>query len=69
MSQNYNKKAIIVNNIPTLSYRKKNYSTSPETVKCKKIGNYILSTTIGKGTFSKVKLGIHLPTQKKNIPK
>ena len=65
MSQHYNQKAIIVNNIPTLSYRKKNYSTSPETVKCKKIGNYILSTTIGKGTFSKVKLGIHLPTQKK----
>ena len=64
MSQHYNHKVIITNNIPTLSYRKKNYSTSPETVKYKKIGNYILSTTIGKGTFSKVKLGIHLPTQK-----
>ena len=65
MSQHYNNKAIIANNVPSLSYRKKNYSTSPETVKYKKIGNYILSTTIGKGTFSKVKLGIHLPTQKK----
>ena len=64
MSQHYNPKAIISNNIPSLSYRKTNYSISPETVKCKKIGNYILSTTIGKGTFSKVKLGIHLPTQK-----
>ena len=65
MSQYYNKKAILTNNVPTLSYRKKNYSISPETVKCKKIGNYLLSNTIGSGTFSKVKLGIHLPTQKK----
>ena len=65
MSQHYNPKAAIANNIPSLSYRKNNYSISPETVKCKKIGNYILSSTIGKGTFSKVKLGIHLPTQKK----
>ena len=65
MSQHYNQKAIINNNVPSLSFRKKNYSISPETVKCKKIGNYILSSTIGKGTFSKVKLGIHLPTQKK----
>ena len=65
MSQYYNKKAILTNNVPTLSYRKKNYSISPETVKCKKIGNYLLSNTIGSGTFSKVKLGIHLPTQKR----
>ena len=64
MSQHYNQKAVIANNIPSLSYRKKNLSISPEKVKCKKIGNYILSTTIEKGTFSKVKLGIHLPTQK-----
>ena len=66
MSHHYNPKAAIANNIPSLSYRRKNYSISPETVKCKKIGNYILSSTIGKGTFSKVKLGIHLPTQKKS---
>ena len=65
MSQYYNKKAILGNNVPSMSNRKKNYSISPETVKCKKIGNYLLSNTIGKGTFSKVKLGIHLPTQKK----
>ena len=65
MSQYYNKKAIITNNVPSMSNRKKNYSISPDTVKCKKVGNYILSNTIGKGTFSKVKLGIHLPTQKK----
>ena len=65
MSQFHNKKGINNNNPPSQSHRKKNYSTSPDTVKCKKIGNYILSTTIGKGTFSKVKLGIHLPTQKK----
>ena len=65
MSQYHNKKVILTNNVPTMSNRKKNYSISPETVKCKKIGNYILSNTIGKGTFSRVKLGIHLPTQKK----
>ena len=65
MSQHYNPKVYKPNNIPSLSYRKTNYSTSPETAKCKKIGNYILSTTIGRGTFSKVKLGIHLPTQRK----
>ena len=65
MSQYYNKKAILANNAPSMSNRKKNYSISPDTVKCKKVGNYILSNTIGKGTFSKVKLGIHLPTQKK----
>ena len=65
MSQYYNKKLILTNNVPSMSNRKKNYSISPETVKCKKVGNYLLSNTIGKGTFSKVKLGIHLPTQKK----
>ena len=65
MSQYYNKKAILANNVPSASNRKKNYSMSPDTVKCKKIGNYILSNTIGKGTFGRVKLGIHLPTQKK----
>ena len=65
MSQYYNKKAILANNVPSMSNRKKNYSISPDTVKCKKVGNYLLSNTIGKGTFSKVKLGIHLPTQKK----
>ncbi len=45
--------------------RKNNYSVSPGSVKYKKIGNYILLSTIGSGTFSTVKLGIHLPTQQK----
>ena len=43
----------------------KNNFLSPEAIKSKKIGNYILSNTIGIGTFSKVKLGIHYPTQEK----
>jgi serine/threonine protein kinase len=43
----------------------KSNSLSPDTIKCKRIGNYILSNTIGTGTFSKVKLGIHIPTQQK----
>ena len=29
-------------------------------LKLKRIGNYILSNTIGTGTFSKVKLGIRI---------
>jgi 5'-AMP-activated protein kinase catalytic alpha subunit len=31
----------------------------------KKIGNYTIMKTIGEGTFGKVKLGIHIPTQEK----
>lgn len=42
-----------------------NLNSDYSTIKCKKIGNYILSKTIGKGTFSKVKLGHHIPTQQK----
>ena len=49
----------------TISSRKNNYSVSPDIPVYKQIGNYILTTTLGKGTFSKVKLGIHLPTNKK----
>ena len=45
--------------------RKNNYSVSPGSMKYKKIGNYILLSTIGSGTFSTVKLGVHLPTQQK----
>ena len=33
--------------------------TSPQ------IGNYMLLKTIGEGTFGKVKLGIHIPTEEK----
>ena len=29
------------------------------------IGNYIMGKTIGKGTFGKVKLGVHKQTQEK----
>ena len=34
-------------------------------MKDKKIGNYLLKKTIGSGTFGKVKLGIHIPTNEK----
>ena len=45
----------------------KRKSFSPDiAVQCKKIGNYLLSSTLGKGTFSKVKLGFHIPT-KQNV--
>ena len=30
-----------------------------------KIGAYIIKKTIGEGTFGKVKLGIHIPTNEK----
>ena len=53
------------NHISSMESRKKNHSVSPGSMKYKKIGNYILLTTIGSGTFSTVKLGIHLPTQQK----
>ena len=45
--------------------RKNNYSVSPISSKYKKIGNYLILKTIGSGTFSTVKLGLHLPTQQK----
>ena len=45
--------------------RKNNYSVSPISSKFKKIGNYLILKTIGSGTFSTVKLGLHLPTQQK----
>ena len=45
----------------------KRKSFSPDiAIQCKKIGNYLLSSTLGKGTFSKVKLGFHIPT-KQNV--
>lgn len=39
--------------------------TSPDTSgeKKKKVGNYIISKTIGEGSFAKVRLGYHLITQ------
>lgn len=34
-------------------------------MKCKSIGNYIISKTLGEGTFGKVKLGTHTLTGEK----
>jgi len=33
--------------------------------KCKSVGNYILSKTLGEGTFGKVKLGIYTLTNER----
>ena len=52
-------------NNTSISNSKKNNSVSPISSKYKKIGNYIIIKTIGSGTFSTVKLGIHLPTKEK----
>ena len=49
----------------SINNSKKNNSVSPISSKYKKIGNYIIIKTIGSGTFSTVKLGLHLPTQQK----
>ena len=47
------------------SSRQRNTSVSPSLPKNKKIGDYLLLSTIGRGTFSKVKLGLHIPTKQK----
>ena len=52
-------------NISFNTSKRNNYSVSPISSKYKKIGNYIILKTIGSGTFSTVKLGLHLPTQQK----
>ena len=52
-------------NISSQNSRKNNSSVSPNSSKYKKIGNYIILKTIGSGTFSTVKLGLHLPTHQK----
>ena len=49
----------------SINNSRKNNSVSPISSKYKKIGNYIILKTIGSGTFSTVKLGLHLPTQQK----
>ena len=61
----YQNDLISKNHLSLIDSHKKNHSVSPSSMKYKKIGNYILLTTIGSGTFSTVKLGIHLPTQQK----
>ena len=47
------------------SSRQRNTTVSPTLEKNKTIGDYLLLSTIGRGTFSKVKLGIHIPTKQK----
>ena len=47
------------------SRHKRNTTFSPNKDKNKKIGDYLLLSTIGSGTFSKVKLGLHMPTKQK----
>ena len=64
--ENDNKlKRNIYNNITIINSKRDNYSVSPNSSKYKKIGNYIILKTIGSGTFSTVKLGLHLPTKQK----
>ena len=47
------------------SSRQRNRTVSPNITKNKIIGDYLLLSTIGRGTFSKVKLGLHIPTKQK----
>ena len=47
------------------SSRQRNTTVSPNIEQKKKIGDYLLLSTIGRGTFSKVKLGLHIPTKQK----
>ena len=47
------------------SSRQRNTTVSPNIEKKKRIGDYLLLSTIGRGTFSKVKLGLHMPTKQK----
>ena len=47
------------------SSRQRNTTYSPNLGKHKQIGEYLLLSTIGRGTFSKVKLGLHIPTKQK----
>ena len=47
------------------SSRQRNSTISPNMDNNRRIGDYLLLSTIGSGTFSKVKLGLHLPTRQK----
>lgn len=49
------------NNINLKLYE--NVNDAGESEKKKKVGNYIISKTIGEGSFAKVRLGYHLSTQ------
>jgi len=49
----------------------KEYETPPSTAgikqfpHSKRVGNYLISKTLGEGSFAKVKLGLHVPTEEK----
>ena len=47
------------------SSRQRNSTISPNLENNKRIEDYLLLSTIGRGTFSKVKLALHLPTKQK----
>ena len=47
------------------SSRQRNSTISPNMENNKRIGDYLLLSTLGRGTVSKVKLGLHLPTKQK----
>ena len=51
------------------SHSKEKSKTETESPKEITIGDYIIKKTIGSGTFSTVKLGIHRITQKKSRDK
>ena len=49
--------------IPHQSSINTNQNNTDNSEKKKKVGNYIISKTIGEGSFAKVRLGYHLITQ------
>lgn len=51
------------NNPTAKLYENVNGLGDPNGEKKKKVGNYIISKTIGEGSFAKVRLGYHLITQ------
>ena len=53
------------NNNPTriIDNNNLNVNSNDNGEKKKKVGNYIISKTIGEGSFAKVRLGYHLITQ------
>jgi serine/threonine protein kinase len=58
INQNNNNNANTVNNMTSAAAAADNSNE-----KKKKVGNYIISKTIGEGSFAKVRLGYHLITQ------
>ena len=64
---NANAAKVYENNITTNNNNNNNNNTlnsnNNDGEKKKKVGNYIISKTIGEGSFAKVRLGYHLITQ------